>query len=569
MESENRSWDLVEHLLDASVNPERLHELISVWDSRIEHSGLEGVRLAEVAGSGFAQQIAGVLQILERVQAAELRRVTDLLSTFLGAAMVLAADGSVVAANEAASALFGLKPGKTIDSMPLSPAAREEFAARIAEVAVAKGRDENVVCLHPTGLERTVLAHLKAIRNGGSHVRVLAVTSEVPWPAAVSEFLGRAFALTAAEIGVLRSVVAGGTVAGIAAVGGRSPGTVRSQLHAIMQKTGTQSQAELVRLAILLIQSVPVEVGPRTHPAPEPNQRFLRMPDGRRIEVLTFGDPGGRPVIWMQSTYGFWRLPRAAEADFARRRLKVVVPFRAGWCGSDSPPEGGNALELAVADLRALMLQLRIASAVVVAPGDDIRIALMLTHADPARVVAIFGIASGFPIRTDAQHRRLIPIARFVRACARYSPSVLPFMLRMLKVAIARYGIEAYLRGMVARVPADARAFADPEIASAWVSAAERMYLADSFRESAVAAEFVLSHQDWPAELGHVACPVTLIHGEQDGNAPFETALEYCAMHPEWRLVAYPDEGEFVAHVRWRDVLDLIEQSFLAPPDPR
>ena len=64
--------------------------------------------------------------------------------------------------------------------------------------------------------------------------------------------------------------------------------------------------------------------------APEPHQRFLRMPDGRRIEVLSFGDPAGRPVIWMQSTYGFWRLPRAAEADFARRRLQGdgAVPRR-------------------------------------------------------------------------------------------------------------------------------------------------------------------------------------------------------------------------------------------------
>ena len=45
--------------------------------------------------------------------------------------------------------------------------------------------------------------------------------------------------------------------------------------------------------------------------------------------------------------------------------------------------------------MRALMLQLRIASAVVVAPGDDIRIALMLAQADPARVRAIFGIGCG------------------------------------------------------------------------------------------------------------------------------------------------------------------------------
>ena len=59
---------------------------------------------------------------------------------------------------------------------------------------------------------------------------------------------------------------------------------------------------------------------------------------------------------------------------------------------------------------------------------------------------------------------------------------------------------------------------------------------------------------------------VTLIHGEQDGNAPFETALEYWAMYPGWRYVAWPDEGELVAHVHWREVLALVETAFAPEP---
>jgi len=468
VESEIRSWELVENLFDSSVSPERLHELIAVWDSQIERSGLGHVRLADAAGSAFALQVAGVLQVLEQVQAAELRRVSDLLSTMLGAAMVLADDGAVIAANDAAAAVFGLLPGSSIRSMPLTVTDLDEFAARLAEVAEAGIGGESVVRLRPTGLERTVLVHLKAMRSDNGAARVLAVTSEIAWPSAVADFLARAFGLTAAEIAVVRQVAAGGSVAGIATATERSAGTVRSQLHAALQKTGTQSQSELLRLAILLVQSVPADMEPRLPPpAPEPNQRLLRMPDGRRIELLTFGDPAGGPVIWMQSTYGFWRLPRAAEEDFARRRLKVLVPFRAGWCGSDPPPKGSDPLDLAVADLRALMLQLRIGSAVVVAPGDDIRIALMLARADPARVRAVFGIGCGFPITTDAQYRRLIPVARFVRACARYSPAVLPFLLRVLRITITRVGIERYMRGTLAGIPADAHAFADPEVASA------------------------------------------------------------------------------------------------------
>jgi pimeloyl-ACP methyl ester carboxylesterase/DNA-binding CsgD family transcriptional regulator len=520
------------------------------------------MRLADCAGSAFAQQIAGVLVILEQLHAAELQRVNDLLSEIRTAAMVLTDDGQVVATNDAARAAFGLEPGGSLRSMPLDGAGLAELTERVAEVAAEESREE-IVQLRPSGLDRLLMVHLKAMPSGSRTPQVMAITSELVWPEKVSEFLARVFALTGAEIEVMRLLTAGGTVAGIARATRRSPGTVRSQLHAILEKTGTRSQAEAVRLAMLLLESVRVEAEPRRASLlPEPHQRFLRMPDGRRIEVLTFGDPAGRPVIWMSSSYGYFRLPRAAEADLTRRGLRMLVPFRAGYCGSDPPSTGCDRLEVAVADLRTLMARLRIASAPVVAPADDLRIALMLAQAEPTRVRHVIGVGAAFPILTEAQYRRLVPVARFVRACARYSPKVLPFMIRVLRASIARAGIEPYLRGTYARTPADARAFAQPEVAEANVAGVDYMFFRDGWSEAAFCAEMVLFHQDWPPDLGHVACPVTLIHGEQDGNCPAATALEYCAMYPHWRYIGYPDEGTLVAHVRWRDVFDRIEQAF-------
>ena len=560
MENKVQSWQLVERLFDASVSPERVDELIAAWDAQMEQAGLN--RLADFAGPTFAHQIAGVLQILEQLQAAELRQANDLLSTILGAAIVLMGDGTVLAANDAARRLFGLEPGASVRRMPVDPEDIDVLATRLAEIA-AGSPPEDILRLRPLGSDHAVLIHLKALAGEGSRRRVLAVTSELDWPQGVPEVLARVFKLTRAETEVMRLLTGGGTVAGIAAATGRGTGTVRSQLHAVLQKTGTRNQGELMRLAVLLVQSVPAGAEPdRPAALPDPHQRFFRMADGRRIEVLSFGDPAGRPVIWMQSTYGLWRLPRAAEADLASRGLRVLVPFRAGYCGSDPAPPDGHPFDLAVADLQELMRQLRIPSAVMVAPGDDIRIALMLAQAAPDRVKAIFAIGAGFPIRNDAQYRRLIPVARFTRTCARYSPKVLSFLIRSMRGVISCYGLERYLHGIVARIPADARAMAEPEIAAAWHDGVERMFFNETWSEIPFCTEVPLFHEDWPEDLGHVACAVTLIHGEQDGNAPFETAREYCAMYPAWRWIAWPDEGELVAHVHWREVLDLIGQAW-------
>src|SRR5262249_31233707 len=170
--------------------------------------------------------------------------------------------------------------------------------------------------------------------------------------------------------------------------------------------------------------------------------------------------------------------------------------FRAGYCGSDPPPKGRDNFEVAVEDMRTIMAQLRITSAPVVAPGDDIRIALMLAQAEPRRVCHIFGIGSGFPILDDTQYRRLIPPARFVRALARYSPKILPFMVRCTVVTIMRYGVERYLRSVLARIPADARAFAEPEVGGAFVESVERMFFRENSSLAAFCAELVLFTPD-------------------------------------------------------------------------
>ncbi len=426
MESEVHSWDMVGALLDVSVAPERLRDLISLWDARILGSGVDRiVSLSDVSGSEFARQVAGAVRILENIRAAERQQFNDTLSSIRGASMVLSEDGEVIAANDAARVAFGLMPGDTIRSMPLDSEARAEFAQRIAGVAAAGVLCDDVVRLRPEGPDRVIHVHLRAIQGGRRRPVVLAVTTEHAWPAEVSRVLDRVFDLAPAEIEVLRLLTAGATVASISKATRRSRGTLRAQIHAILQKTETRNQAEAVRLAMLLIDSMRAETQPRRSlPAPEPHQRYFRMPDGRRIEVVSFGAQNGRPVLWMQSFYGRIRLPRSAERELARRGLRVVLPIRSGFGGSDPAPKGRNLFDVAVADIGSVMTQLRISAAPVVAPDDSIRLALMLAQVEPARVRHVFGLGSFFPIRNEDQYRRLFPLARFFRSCARYQPKV-------------------------------------------------------------------------------------------------------------------------------------------------
>ena len=219
-----RSWDLVEHLFDASVSPERLDELIAVWDAQIASVGPEqAVRLADFAGSAFAHQIGGVLQILEQLHAAELaprqRPALDDPRRGDGARRRRRGPG-----------------GQRRRRQPLRPAARRldpRHAARRARISTssrersprsrprpAPAARTSCSCAPPGSTGWCWCISRRCRRRGRPHV--LAVTSELAWPEAVSEFLARVFALTPAEVEVMRLLVAGGTVAGIAAATGRS-----------------------------------------------------------------------------------------------------------------------------------------------------------------------------------------------------------------------------------------------------------------------------------------------------------------------------------------------------------
>ena len=139
------------------------------------------------------------------------------------------------------------------------------------------------------------MVHLKPIGGRQGPRQVLAVSSEHVWTDEVSAVLVRAFGLTPAEVAVLRQLTAGETVAGIARATGRREGTIRTQLHALLAKTGARTQAELMRIATLLLNSVPCGVEP-SRPAPF---RPLRPPapadapaGRRRMDVVTYGAPG-------------------------------------------------------------------------------------------------------------------------------------------------------------------------------------------------------------------------------------------------------------------------------------
>jgi pimeloyl-ACP methyl ester carboxylesterase len=316
----------------------------------------------------------------------------------------------------------------------------------------------------------------------------------------------------------------------------------------------------------MLLQAVsfdPAQARRPTHAevlAGDRRPRRLRLADGRRLAVVEYGDRRGRPVLWLQSAIGLFEPTPAGEREMIRRGLRIVVPIRAGYATSDPAPPGEDMVEVAARDCAEVLRLAGIDRCPVVSFTYEIRIALALARVAPDKVERIVAVSSMFPIRNIAHFRRLNTIGRFYVATVRYAPHLLPFILRAWHADMRRNGVHASIRKVYRDTPSDTRAFADAATAKAMTSAYGLLYAADpAASQAAFCAEAVRFERPWPEGTGEVGCPVTLMHGQEDGSSPYATALDYCASFPSWRCIGYPGEGQLVGFTRLHDLLALIE----------
>jgi DNA-binding CsgD family transcriptional regulator len=329
---------IVEQIYDIVVEPDRLEKLCDVW---VQH--LEGVS----AGSNLAFLGGpGLLPHVERVEAA-LRHMLSAgasdrepraspaawVNAIRSAAVIFAPSGEIVAANAAAQTTLGVDAGLTIEDLPVEAEDLTTLRTRLARAigdgnGVSKGNGkkngnhDTPAILRLRLKSKQVPVLIRMIDGaGGNPAHTGLVTTILSWPPELSALVQKAFGLTAAEADVLKDLALGYSVRDIAINSKRSEPTVRSHVSAVLAKTETSSQIELVRLTLGLIdgfQTKPIQPGAAATGDPTGNGNIyqtLVLTDGRRLDYLVIGDPQGAPFLMFPSDAGFTRLPVSAEVN--------------------------------------------------------------------------------------------------------------------------------------------------------------------------------------------------------------------------------------------------------------
>ncbi|MCC7320258.1 MAG: helix-turn-helix transcriptional regulator [Rubellimicrobium sp.] len=565
--------EVIDRIYEVAVDPGRFEELLDQWEAMI------GPQRAAAGGGGalalprFEGHFARASQVLDRMAgdpaaqdaAAVVARVDPAAAFAVDRALVL------IAANTAATGILGAGYGVRLADLALDEGEAAALAAQVRRMFLSNSGDPVMLRSRTAAAGRLVLIHLRRMTGATGEDFVLAVTSELAWPPGFSDLLRGAFDLTPAEAEVMRALAEGHAIPAIADRRGRSIETVRAQLKSIMSKTETRSQTELVRLTLSTLEMAQFS-DERTRHLHEQSRGlggllarpFLSMTlrDGRRLDHLILGDPGGRPVLYLAQDYGFVRWPAPAEAEAARRGLRVIVPVRPGYGRSDPIPRGTPYMAQLVEDIIALLDHLGVGRVPFLTLGADSIIAIALHAAYPERVRALVCCSGVLPLSRPEQYERMDKWHRFVLAGARYTPHLLPFMVKAGFALARRLGKRGFIHAAHGQSRADIATFERPEVTEALVCGSEVTLSATCSAHDAFARELIAEETtDWSSEVAALAgsVPVHFLNGLQDPQIPPETLAEFRADHPWIDFRIHADAGQLLFFLKWPEVIDLIE----------
>lgn len=564
---------ILEYLYDVALDPTSYERLQEYWDEMIRPAlqGDQSARSVEQSISHLRTHLERADKVLGQTLIAPPDEGAGAAVTSIrhAATVAINASGRLTAVNSPATLALGVTTGARISDLPLQPGEAERLHMQAKQMLRSNGMATGAICLRSLGADRLIIAHLRVFRPLSEEAFVLCVTSEVSWPAGFDSHMKQSFGLSATEVDLLRHLTEGYSLRDIAELRTRSMETVRVQVKSVLAKTGARSQLELVRIALSTIEALHVTGSGEADQftLPEIVTNSLSLHDGRNLEYLILGDPAGRPVLFFPLDLGFTRWPPAAEAEARRRKLKVIVVIRPGYGRSSPLPAGPNYTSQLIADHLDVLDHLRVQKVQVLTLGDDSFFGFALHAAAPHRISGVFCCGGTLPLRHAEQYERMGKWHRFILTAAQYTPQFLPFILKAGAAMARRLGKRSFLKTVYGVSEADAATFSLPEVSETLIQCTDVTLSETHSAHDALARELIgKASTDWekPIEKLRFAAEsknvsVFFFNGEQDPQVPIETLQEFLEDYPWIDFRIYPDAGQLIFYLKWRDVLDVME----------
>jgi pimeloyl-ACP methyl ester carboxylesterase len=283
--------------------------------------------------------------------------------------------------------------------------------------------------------------------------------------------------------------------------------------------------------------------------------RFLRLPDGRRLGFTEFGDPLGIPLFAFHGTPGSRLMFRLVHEPARRLSLRIIAPDRPGFGLSDY--QENRTLADWTRDVRALADKLGLDRFGVAGISGGSPYAAACAALLPKRVAAAALISPVGPLHSPEGPDNLPP-AQIVTF--RLLPHVRPAMAGALSIGRLMFlNAPDSMYGMIVRRagPADEHILLRPEVRKNLLAG-----VIEGLRPGVqgLAQEMKIFAKLWNIPFQAIKAPVLLWQGAADNNIPVAASLRLAEIIPGCELFRIEDAGHYWIFDHVEEVLSAIKQ---------
>ncbi|QUJ78149.1 alpha/beta hydrolase [Sulfitobacter albidus] len=560
--------ELIESIYRIALEPQTYDDFMGQWDDfiqgqidRLHQLHTNTARKNTVENTEIENHFGIALRLLEQAGRPEARQVDPAHRTRLPQ-MMFSGSGAVVWHNNAARTAFDLRPGRMLDDFTMSVPHRAQLDALFS--GQSPSRVVLVKLAHGTDSPPLPIAFQPSPHDGGEAL-FMATEVRQRWPESTGALLAKGFALTEAEIDICSHIVEGHAASDIASARGAALGTVRTQIKRILHKTGSATQVELVGLLHATMRLAENEAPPAQPQARIPDSVINVQLAERRMPVETFGDPKGRPIIFFHGMLDGNTMTREMRAELVARGFYLLAPVRP-FFGMAEPDDGAgieDAPQRLAGDIEAMVKQLRIKAPVLMGHMAGAVYSFAAAGRLGRRVRGIVNVAGGVPIHSAAQFATMSVRQRIVALTARYTPRVLPFVIRAGMQQLDNRGEQQFLQSLYEHAPVDMATLRDPELRET-VIAGYHFTIAQGHRAFEIDSYHVV--RDWSELVTQSSVPVELVHGIHDPVVSIASVEAFAqTLGARACLTRVEDAGQLLFYAQPRTILDAVDRLMDGP----
>lgn len=511
--------ELIESIYRIALEPQTYDSFMGHWDdfivgqvSKLNTLQADAATLDEtIDETEIRNHFAIAMQLLEQAGRPEPQTKADTPRSRVPQ-LVFGSTGTLVWHNNAAREVFGIRHGVTLDGFTLSDAHRAKVDDLIGGRTPARVVMTRIT---PTDGSKPIPMAFQLSSASANERLFMATQVRQAWPENTGALLASGFGLSQSEIDICALLVERQGAADIADSRQSALGTVRTQIKKILQKTDSSGQVELVSLlhaTMRLAEEDPLDVIPA---AKVPDSVLNIQLKERLMPVETFGDPKGTPVIFFHGMLDGNSMTNGLRRLLHEKGFHLICPVRPSF--GAAPPDESDGIASAptrlARDMEALLEHTGAKRPILLGHMAGAVYAYAAAAHLGKRARGILAVAGAVPITTAAQFASMSVRQRIVALTARYTPRVLPFVVRAGINQLDNAGERQFLHSLYQNSPFDLLAASDLETRDI-IIAGYHFTIAQGHRAFEIDSYHVV--RDWSANAVDIPHPVELLHGIHD-----------------------------------------------------